>query len=102
MQSFRDPKLTEQALCLFRNFLTTIPRIALENPVSAISSRRRETGSDCAAVVVWGRRRKTCLRLKNLPDLVPENCLPGDSKTRRGNQTASGQEQIRTVCGIDK
>ena len=36
----------------------------------------------------------TCLWLKNLPPLQPRNPLPGDNKTRRANQTPSGQNKL--------
>ena len=38
--------------------------------------------------------KKTCLWLKNLPLLKPTNMLPGDDKTRRANQTPSGQNKL--------
>ena len=72
-----------------------IERIAIENPVSVISSRIRKPDQ---VVQPWyfgdDASKKTCLWLKNLPPLVDTNRLPGDAKTRRGNQTPSGQNKL--------
>lgn len=92
----RDPKLTEDALEFVKILLEApIPKIALENPVSVISSRIRKPDQ---IIQPWwfgeDASKKTCLWLKNLPLLVPTNMLEGDSKTRRGNQTPSGQNKL--------
>jgi hypothetical protein len=120
-RGLRDPQLTEDALNFVRLLLDApIERIALENPVSVISSRIRkpdqiinpyEFGHDAS--------KKTCLWLKNLPKLeatefvnprwvccgielpdgvgkyVCANCN-GEEKAnpRWGNQTASGQNKL--------
>jgi hypothetical protein len=98
-RGLRDPKLTEDALD-FVNILLNAPieKIALENPVSIISSRIRkpnqiiqpyEYGHDAS--------KKTCLWLKNLPPLMPtkiiEPKIVGNKKIW-GNQTASGQNKL--------
>lgn len=44
--------------------------------------------------IVRDASKTTCLWLKNLPLLIETNRLPGDSKTRRANQTASGQNRL--------
>lgn len=95
-RGLRDPKLTEDALDFVRLLLDApIQRIALKNPVSVISSRIRKPDQ---VVQPWwfgeDASKKTCLWLKNLPPLVPTNKLPGDEKTRRANQTASGQNKL--------
>lgn len=69
----RDPQLTEDALDFVRLLMDApIPRIAIENPVSVISSRIRhpdqivnpyQFGEDAS--------KKTCLWLKGLPLLKP-------------------------------
>ena len=55
-----------------------IPRIALENPVSVISSRIRKPDQ---IIQPWqfghGEVKATCLWLKNLPKLVPTNVVDG-------------------------
>jgi hypothetical protein len=95
-RGLRDQQLTEDALD-FVQFLMNAPieRIAIENPVSVISTRIRKPDQ---IVQPWwfgdDASKKTCLWLKNLPLLTPTNMLEGDSKTRRGNQTASGQNKL--------
>jgi len=95
-RGLRDPKLTEDALDFVQTLMNApIGRIALENPVSVISSRIRKPDQ---IIQPWwfgeDASKKTCLWLKNLPLLVPTNKLEGDDKTRRGNQTASGQNKL--------
>ena len=72
-RGLRDPKLTEDALEFVRRLMAApVERIAIENPVSAISSRIRKPdqivnpyqfGEDAS--------KKTCLWLKGLPPLHP-------------------------------
>lgn len=96
----------EEALEFVRLLLNApIPHIALENPVSIISSRIRkpdqiiqpyEYGHDAS--------KRTCLWLKRLPKLVPTKRIKGrlvPSPTRPGiylerwaNQTDSGQNRL--------
>ena len=55
-----------------------IPKIALENPISIISSRIRKPDQ---IIHPWqfghGETKATCLWLKNLPNLVPTNIVEG-------------------------
>jgi hypothetical protein len=55
-----------------------IPRIALENPISVISSRIRKPDQ---IIQPWqfghGETKATCLWLKNLPKLQPTNIVAG-------------------------
>ena len=95
-RGLRDPKLTEDALEFVRQLMDApIDRIAIENPVSVISSRIRKPDQ---IVQPWwfgdDASKKTCLWLKNLPKLIPTNILEGDAKTRRANQTAAGQNKL--------
>ena len=95
-RGLRDPQLTEDALEFVRRLMDApIERIAIENPISVISSRIRKPDQ---IVQPWwfghDASKKTCLWLKNLPLLTPTDMLAGDSKTRRGNQTASGQNKL--------
>ena len=88
--------LTEEALDFVRTLIDApIPRIAIENPVSCISTRIRKPDQ---IIQPWwfgeDASKKTCLWLKNLPPLVETNRLPGDNSTRRANQTASGQNKL--------
>ena len=98
-RGLRDPKLTEDALAFVRALLgAPIPHIAVENPVSVISSRIRppdqivqpyQFGHDAS--------KKTCLWLIGLPLLKPTDLIAPrvvDGKTRWGNQTNSGQNRL--------
>jgi len=87
---------TEEALSFVKALMDApIHKIAIENPVSCISSRIRKPDQ---IVQPWwfghDASKKTCFWLKNLPALVETNRLPGDDKTRRANQTASGQNKL--------
>ena len=117
----RDPARaakTEEALDFVRTLMSApIERIAVENPVSCISSRIRkpdqiiqpyEFGEDAS--------KKTCLWLKNLDLLTPTQMVAPrlvDGKPRWSNQTDSGQnrlgpsedrwkERSRTFAGVAK
>lgn len=56
----------------------SIPKYALENPVSVISTKIRKPDQ---IIQPWmfghGETKATCLWLKNLPKLVPTNIVPG-------------------------
>jgi hypothetical protein len=74
-------KLTEQAEALkFVGVLLNAPinKIALENPVSIISSQIRKPNQ---VIQPWqfghGETKATCLWLKNLPNLLPTNVVDG-------------------------
>lgn len=87
---------TEESLLFVKKLLDApIKHIALENPVSCISTRIRKPDQ---VIQPWyfgeDASKKTCLWLKNLPLLKETNRLPGDNKTRRGNQTPSGQNKL--------
>ena len=117
----RDPARaakTEEALDFVRTLMSApIERIAVENPVSCISSRIRkpdqiiqpyEFGEDAS--------KRTCLWLKNLDLLTPTHMVAPrlvDGKPRWSNQTDSGQnrlgpsedrwkERSRTFVGVAK
>jgi hypothetical protein len=95
-RGLRDPQLTEDALEFVQRLMAApVERIAIENPVSIISSRIRKPDQ---IIQPWwfghDASKKTCLWLKNLPLLKPTDMLPGDTKTRRANQTASGQNKL--------
>ncbi len=55
-----------------------IPRIALENPISVVSTRIRKPDQ---IIQPWqfghGETKATCLWLKNLPKLIPTNIVSG-------------------------
>lgn len=93
-----------EALAFVRELLDApIPRIALENPVSIISSRIRKPDQ---IVQPWqyghGETKATCLWLKNLPPLVPTDVV--DGREARVHRMAPGpdrwKERSRTFTGI--
>lgn len=75
-----------------------IPRIALENPVSIISSRIRKPDQVIHPYQFGHDASKaTCLWLKGLPLLTPTEHVPPrlvDGKPRWANQTDSGQNRL--------
>lgn len=77
---FKDKQAEQaEALDFVRALLDApIPRIALENPVSIISSRIRKPDQ---VIQPWmfghGETKATCLWLKGLPKLTPTNIVPG-------------------------
>jgi hypothetical protein len=90
---------TNKALAFVQQLLdANIKHIALENPISIISSRIRKPdqiiqpfhfGHDAS--------KSTCLWLKNLPKLLPTESVPPrivNGKSRWGNQTDSGQNKL--------
>jgi len=95
-RGLRDPQLTEKALEFVQKLMSApIEKIVIENPVSVISSRIRKPDQ---IVQPWhfgeDASKKTCLWLKGVQPLQPVGQLEGDSKTRRSNQTASGQNKL--------
>jgi len=80
-----------------------IPRIALENPISIISSRIRKPDQ---IIQPWqfghGETKATCLWLKGLPKLVPTNIVEG--RHARVHLMPPGpdrwKERSRTMTGI--
>ena len=98
-RGLRDPKLTEDALDFVRLFMDApIERIAIENPVSVISSRIRKPDQ---IIQPWqfghDASKKTCLWLKGLPLLKPTQMVEPrivNGKQRWANQTDSGQNKL--------
>ena len=72
-----------------------IPRIAIENPVGALSRLWRKPDQ---TIQPWqfghNASKATCLWLKGLPPLLPTAVLDGGRLARRENQTASGQNRL--------
>jgi site-specific DNA-cytosine methylase len=103
-RGLRDPQLTEDALTFVRLLLEApVPRIALENPVSIISSRIRKPDQ---IVQPWmfghGETKATCLWLKNLPVLQPSNIVDGrESRIHRMPPSPTRwKERSKTYQGI--
>jgi hypothetical protein len=93
-----------EALEFVRRLLDApIPRIALENPISIISSRIRKPDQ---IIQPWqfghGETKATCLWLKGLPKLVPTNIV--DGRHARVHLMPPGpdrwKERSRTMTGI--
>ena len=102
---FKD-KLPEQAeaLELVRRLLNApVPRVALENPVSIISSRIRKPDQ---IIQPWmfghGEVKATCLWLKGLPKMKPTDVV--DGRRPRVHFASPGperwKERSRTMPGI--
>lgn len=102
---FKD-KVKEQAEALV--FVQTlmdapIPKIAIENPISVISSRIRKPDQ---IIQPWqfghGETKATCLWLKGLPKLTPTNIVEG--REARVHRMPPGpdrwKERSRTYSGV--
>jgi site-specific DNA-cytosine methylase len=102
---FKDKQAEQfEALDFVRLLLNApIDRIALENPVSIISSRIRKPDQ---IIQPWqfghGETKATCLWLKNLPKLVPTNIVEGrEAKVHRMTPGPNRwKERSRTYQGI--
>ena len=84
---FKDKKIEQAAALSFVRLLLAAPinRIALENPISVISSHIRKPDQ---IIQPWqfghGETKATCLWLKGLPHLVPTNIVDGrEAKVHR-------------------
>ena len=102
---FKD-KVAEQAEALeFVRMLmdAPIPKIAIENPVSVISSRIRKPDQ---IIQPWqfghGETKATCLWLKGLPKLTPTNVVEGrEARVHRMPPSPDRwKERSRTYHGI--
>lgn len=102
---FRD-KVGEQeaALCFVRQLLDAkIERIALENPISVISTRIRKPDQ---IIQPWqfghGEVKATCLWLKNLPLLKPTNIVDGRKPIVHHEKPSKDRwkNRSRTLSGI--
>ena len=102
---FKDrPQEQADALAFVQALLDApMPRIALENPISVISSRIRKPDQ---IIQPWmfghGEVKATCLWLKNLPLLTPTKIV--DGRTPRVHHASPGpdrwKERSRTLQGI--
>jgi len=98
-RGLRDPQLTEDALEFVRLLMgAPVPRIAIENPVSVISTRIRKP-DQIVTPSQFGHdaSKKTCLWLKGLPLLRPTQLVEPriiGGRKRWGNQTDSGQNRL--------
>lgn len=97
-------KEQEEALDFVKLLLNAnIPHIALENPISIISTRICKPSQ---VIQPWmfghGETKSTCLWLKNLPKLEPTNIVEGrESKVHRmGPSPNRWKDRSRTYLGI--
>jgi hypothetical protein len=102
----KPPEWQRDALAFVRLLMDApIPRIAVENPVSIISSQIRKPDQ---IIQPWqfghGETKTTCLWLKNLPKLIPTNIVEG--RADRIHKMAPGpnrwKERSKTYQGIAK
>jgi site-specific DNA-cytosine methylase len=94
---FKDKQIEQAEALDFVRLLLSAPidKIALENPISIISSRIRKPSQ---IIQPWQfgqpESKSTCLWLKNLPKLIPTDILPLPASGRWSNQTPSGQNKL--------
>jgi site-specific DNA-cytosine methylase len=104
---FKDKQKEQQeALDFVRQLLDApIEKIALENPISIISSKVRKPDQ---IIQPWmfghGETKATCLWLKNLPLLVPTDIVEGREARihKMGPSPDRWKERSRTFIGIAK
>jgi site-specific DNA-cytosine methylase len=104
---FKDKKAQQEESLDFVRLLLNAPveKIALENPVSIISSHIRKPDQ---IIQPWmfghGETKATCLWLKNLPLLKPTNIV--DGREQRIHRMPPGperwKERSRTFVGVAK
>lgn len=94
---FKDRQHEQQEALAFVRLLmdAAIDKIAIENPVSIISSKIRKPDQ---IIQPWmfghPEAKKTCLWLKNLPKLRHTHILPTPACGYWDNQTPSGQNKL--------
>lgn len=104
---FKDKQKEQEEALEFVKLLLEAPinKIALENPISIISSKIRKPDQ---IIQPWmfghGETKATCLWLKNLPKLIPTNIVEG--REARVHKMPPGpnrwKERSRTFEGIAK
>jgi site-specific DNA-cytosine methylase len=102
---FKDKQAEQKEALLFVRLLLDAPvrRIALENPISIISSRIRKPDQ---IIQPWqfghGETKATCLWLKGLPKLVPTDIVDGrEARVHRMSPSPDRwKERSRTFEGI--
>jgi site-specific DNA-cytosine methylase len=104
---FKD-KYNEQTnaiLFFLEFFMTKIPKVCVENPISIMSTKYRKPDQ---IIQPWmfghGETKATCLWLQNLPKLIPTNIVEG--RKNRVHREPPGPERwknrSRTFPGIAK
>lgn len=100
----RAQGLQDEALAFVRKIMAAkIPRIAIENPVSVISTAIRPPDQ---VIQPWqfghGEQKTTCLWLKNLPLLVPTKIVEGRVQRvyKMGPSPTRARDRSETYDGI--
>ena len=100
----QESGVQQEALDFVRLLLeANIPKIALENPISIISSKIRKPDQ---IIQPWqfghGETKATCLWLKGLPKLVPTNIVDGREQRihKMPPSPTRWKERSRTYQGI--
>ena len=100
----QESGVQQEALDFVRLLLEAdIPKIALENPISIISSKIRKPDQ---VIQPWqfghGETKATCLWLKGLPKLVPTNIVDGREQRihKMPPSPTRWKERSRTYQGI--
>ena len=102
---FKDKRVEQDEALSFVRWLleAPVPRIALENPISIISSRIRKPDQ---IIQPWmfghGETKATCLWMKGLPPLKPTNIVEGrEARVHRASPSPDRwKERSRTLKGI--
>jgi site-specific DNA-cytosine methylase len=102
---FKDKRAEQaEALDFVRRLMDApIPRIAIENPISVISTKIRKPDQ---IIQPWqfghGETKATCFWLKNLPFLKPTNIVDGrEAKVHRMSPGPNRwKERSRTYAGV--
>jgi len=102
---FKDKQTEQQEAIEFFMSLVNAPidKIAIENPISIMSSRYRKPDQ---IIQPWqfghGETKATCLWLKNLPKLVPTNIVEGREQRvhKMPPSPDRWKERSRTYQGI--
>jgi hypothetical protein len=102
---FKDKQAEQAEALAFVRLLLAAPvaRIALENPISIISSRVRKPDQ---VIQPWqfghGETKATCLWLKNLPPLTPTDIVDGREARvhRMAPSPTRWKERSKTYAGI--
>lgn len=102
---FKDKKMEQKEALEFVKILMDAPidKIAIENPVSIISSKIRKPDQ---IIQPWqfghGETKATCLWLKNLPKIIPSNIVEGREQKvwRMPPSDNRAKERSRTYSGI--
>ena len=100
----QESGVQQEALDFVRLLLEAdIPKIALENPISIVSSKIRKPDQ---IIQPWqfghGETKATCLWLKGLPKLVPTNIVEGREQRihKMPPSPTRWKERSRTYQGI--